>query len=136
MNVSTMILQAVITIASAIITTVLLPLLAQWLTSKTTNQKLQTAIHDLTQTVATVVDCTEQTMVSQLKADNRWNYETQSQVLNYAVEHIIENLSTSTTKWLEDNSTNITATVQQYVEAYIFSKKQEGTPNEDNSKNT
>jgi len=136
MNVSTMILQAVITIASAIITTVLLPLLAQWLTSKTTNQKLQTAIRDLTQTVATVVDCTEQTMVSQLKADNRWNYETQSQVLNYAVEHIIENLSTSTTKWLEDNSTNITATVQQYVEAYIFSKKQEGTSNEDNSKNT
>lgn len=136
MNVSTMILQAVITIASAIITTVLLPLLAQWLTSKTTNQKLQTAIRDLTQTVATVVDCTEQTMVSQLKADNRWNYETQSQVLNYAVEHIIENLSASTTKWLEDNSTNITATVQQYVEAYIFSKKQEGTSNEDNSKNT
>lgn len=136
MNVSTMILQAVITITSAIITTVLLPLLAQWLTSKTTNQKLQTAIRDLTQTVATVVDCTEQTMVSQLKADNRWNYETQSQVLNYAVEHIIENLSTSTTKWLEDNSTNITATVQQYVEAYIFSKKQEGTSNEDNSKNT
>ena len=136
MNVSTMILQAVITIASAMITTVLLPLLAQWLTSKTTNQKLQTAIRDLTQTVATVVDCTEQTMVSQLKADNRWNYETQSQVLNYAVEHIIENLSTSTTKWLEDNSTNITATVQQYVEAYIFSKKQEGTSNEDNSKNT
>ena len=136
MNVSTMILQAVITITSAIITTVLLPLLAQWLTSKTTNQKLQTAIRDLTQTVATVVDCTEQTMVSQLKADNRWNYEAQSQVLNYAVEHIIENLSTSTTKWLEANSTNITATVQQYVEAYIFSKKQEGTSNEDISKNT
>ena len=136
MNVSTMILEAVITIASAIITTVLLPLLAQWLTSKTTNQKLQTAIRDLTQTVATVVDCTEQTMVSQLKADNRWNYEAQSQVLNYAVEHIIENLSTSTTKWFEDNSTNITATVQQYVEAYIFSKKQEGTSNEDISKNT
>ena len=136
MNVSTMILQAVITITSAIITTVLLPLLAQWLTSKTTNQKLQTAIRDLTQTVATVVDCTEQTMVSQLKADNRWNYEAQSQVLNYAVEHIIENLSTSTTKWPEANSTNITATVQQYVEAYIFSKKQEGTSNEDISKNT
>lgn len=131
MTTSEMILQGAITILSAVITTVVLPLVAQWLISKTNNQKIQSAITEITQLVATTVSYVEQVWVQNYKKNGTWDDEAKEQVLELAINAIIENLSQSTTKWLEKTSDDPQELISHYIEAYIINNKQEGQPNED-----
>lgn len=131
MTTSEMILQGAITILSAVITTVVLPLVAQWLISKTNNQKIQSAITEITQLVATTVSYVEQVWVQNYKKNGTWDDEAKEQVLEVAINAIIENLSQSTTKWLEKTSNDPQELISHYIEAYIINNKQEGQPNED-----
>lgn len=132
MDVSATLLQAVVSIISAVITTVLLPLVAQYLISKTNNQKLQSAITEITQTVATTVSYIEQVWVTELKSNSNWTEETKKDVYRLAVNTVINNLSSATTNWLEKNSDDISEVIGQYVEAFILQSKQGGQPDENN----
>lgn len=113
-----------ISIFTTIITSVLLPTLANWLKSKTANESLQSVITDLTTTVQTAVNHYEQTMVVTLKKYGKWDSDAQRNVLESAVEEVIANLLDTTKKALEDNGQDIQNVVTRYIESYIQSKKQ------------
>lgn len=111
------------TVVSAATTTIVLPALARWLKSKSDSEVIKSGIDDLAQTTGTCVDYLEQTVVTELKAQNKWNSETQKEVLNMAIEHVITGLTNATKNTLEAG--NIHATVERYIEAYIQSKKKQ-----------
>lgn len=113
-----------VSIFTTIITSVLLPALANWLKSKTANESLQSVITDLTTTVQTAVNHYEQTMVVTLKKYGKWDSDAQRNVLESAVEEVIANLLDTTKKALEDNGQDIQNVVIRYIESYIQSKKQ------------
>lgn len=112
-----------ISIFTTIITSVLLPTLANWLKSKTANESLQSVITDLTTTVQTAVNHYEQTMVVTLKKYGKWDSDAQCKVLESAVEEVISNLLDTTKKTLEDNGQDIQNVVTRYIESYIQSQK-------------
>lgn len=112
-----------VSIFTTIITSVLLPALANWLKSKTANESLQSVITDLTTTVQTAVNHYEQTMVVTLKKYGKWDSDAQRNVLESAVEEVIANLLDTTKKALEDNGQDIQNVVTRYIESYIQSQK-------------
>lgn len=114
----------IITGLAAIITTVLLPKLNQWLKSKTENEKLQSVISDITTTVRTTVDELEQTMVSKYKEQGKWDVEAQKQVLSEAVQKVISGLLNSTKETLEENGVDVLNLIIRYIEAYIKKEKE------------
>lgn len=107
----------------AIITKVIIPAIAEWLKSKTTNTNMKTVIEDIEFTVRTCVDNLEQTAVAQYKANGSWNEETQKAVCALAIEDVMGSLLDLTKKTLADNDIEIVEYVRQHVEAYIQSKK-------------
>lgn len=117
------VISLVVTVLSAIITTVLLPAAASWLKSKTASEKLKSVIDDITITVKTSVEMLEQTTVKQLKADGKWNADTQAQVLQDAVTQVLNGLTTSTYNYLKEESDDLEGIVTRHIEAYIQSKK-------------
>ena len=125
MNISTTLIECAITIISAIITTVLLPLAAQYVSAKIQNQRLQSAVEDIVQCVATSVDFLEQTMVKQLKADGSWNTDSQKAVMEQALNTSVNMLSTSTLKWLKSNEKDAQEIAKYYIEANILNLKEE-----------
>lgn len=117
------IIELTFTVISATITIVLLPAVAAWLKSKTENQQLQSIITDIESAVATCVDHSEQTLVSSLKKEGKWNKETQSAVLESVTQSVINSLLDTTKQVVADNEINIETLVVQHIEAYIQSKK-------------
>lgn len=113
------VLELVLGLIAAIVTGVLLPKLAQLVTSKVQNETLNNVVFDLSNSAAVVVNYLEQTMVSQLKKDGKWNSETQKEVLDKAVELVLERLADKTISTLDKNSTNVTNLIVSYIEAYI-----------------
>lgn len=117
------IIELTFTVISATITIVLLPAVAAWLKSKTENQQLQSIITDIASAVSTCVDHSEQTLVSSLKKEGKWNKETQSAVLESVTQSVINSLLDTTKQVIADNGINIETLVVQHIEAYIQSKK-------------
>lgn len=117
------IIELTFTVISATITIVLLPAIAAWLRSKTDNEQIKSIITDISAAVATCVDHSEQTVVSQLKADNNWNKETQKEVLDTVTQNVIDSLLETTKKVVANNGIDIETLVIQHIEAYIQSKK-------------
>lgn len=113
------VLELVLGLIAAVVTGVLLPKLAQLVTSKVQNETLNNVVFDLSNSAAVVVNYLEQTMVSQLKKDGKWNSETQKEVLDKAVELVLERLADKTISTLDKNSTNVTNLIVSYIEAYI-----------------
>lgn len=113
------VLELVLGLIAAVVTGVLLPKLAQLVTSKVQNETLNNVVFDLSNSAAVVVNYLEQTMVSQLKKDGKWNSETQKEVLDKAVELVLERLADKTISTLDKNSTNVKNLIVSYVEAYI-----------------
>lgn len=112
-----------ISVFATIITSVVLPAFANWLKSKTENEKLQVLISDITATVQTAVNHYEQTTVSILKKCGEWDSDAQRAVLESAVNEVITNLLDTTKKALEDNGQDIYDVVTRYIESYIQSQK-------------
>lgn len=112
-----------ISVFAAIITSVVLPAFANWLKSKTENEKLQVLISDITATVQTAVNQYEQTTVSTLKKCGEWDSDAQRNVLESAVNEVITNLLDTTKETLESNGQDIYDVVTRYIESYIQSQK-------------
>lgn len=113
------VLELVLGLIAAVVTGVLLPKLAQLVTSKVQNETLNNVVFDLSNSAAVVVNYLEQTMVSQLKKDGKWNSKTQKEVLDKAVELVLERLANKTISTLDKNSINVTNLIVSYIEAYI-----------------
>ena len=114
------------TIFTTTVTTILIPALSKWLSSKTQNEKLQALIADITTTVQTSVNHLEQTSVAQFKATDAWSIETQKSALQAAVDEVIENLLDTTKKTISDNGIDIQELIKRHIESYIQSKKVNG----------
>lgn len=112
-----------ITIISSIITSVLLPAISTWIQSKIQNERMQSYVQDLTMTVATTVNCLEQTMVAQYKNDGNWNKETQQKVLDAAVKQVMDSVTMQTKQLIEDQRIDMQALVTRYIESYIIQQK-------------
>lgn len=135
-------IELTFTVISAVITIVLLPAVAAWLKSKTENQQIQSIIMDITSAVATCVDHSEQTLVSTLKQEGKWDKASQQAVLESVTQNVINSLLDTTKKVVADNSIDLQALVVQHIEAYILSKKNgievplPEIPIQDNAENT
>lgn len=112
-----------ITIISSIITSVLLPAISAWIQSKIQNERMQSYVQDITMTVATTVNCLEQTMVAQYKTDGNWNKETQQKVLDAAVKQVMDSVTMQTKQLIEDQRIDMQALVTRYIESYIIQQK-------------
>lgn len=112
-----------ITIISSIITSVLLPAISTWIQSKIQNERMQSYVQDITMTVATTVNCLEQTMVAQYKNDGNWNKETQQKVLDAAVKQVMDSVTMQTKQLIEDQCIDMQALVTRYIESYIIQQK-------------
>ena len=117
------VLSLAVTFVGATLTTIIIPAIANWLKYKTQHQKLQSVIDDITVTVTSSVDMLEQTVVNQLKADEKWDSKSQSEVLQSAITEVLNGLSRTTYQILKSESTDIEALIKRYIEAYIQSKK-------------
>ena len=116
-------IAGIITIISSIITSVLLPAISTWIQSKIQNERMQSYVQDITMTVATTVNCLEQTMVAQYKNDGNWNKETQQKVLDAAVKQVMDSVTMQTKKLIEDQCIDMQALVTRYIESYIIQQK-------------
>lgn len=122
-EITTKVVEIVIAAVSVLITTVLVPALSNWIKSKTENQKARTAIDSLSYAVNTAVDYVEQTMVTQLKKDGKWDTASQEVALQRAATIAMGQLSTAATDYLTKNGNDIKDTIIKYIEANILSKK-------------
>lgn len=116
-------IELVISILSTAITVVILPLVAKFLTAKINNEKINEAITDITNVVSRSVEFVEVRMVQQLKADGKWNSETQKEVLETAVETAMNDLSKVTIKNLKLTAPEIRDLLEKEIEKYILGKK-------------
>ena len=116
-------IELVFTVLATVIVSVLLPAVKAWLQSKTDNERIKSIINDVTSAVATCVDHAEQTMVSTLKAEGKWNPDTQQQVLDTVIENVVNSLLDNTKSIIENNNIDLEALISQHIEAYIQSKK-------------
>lgn len=112
-----------ITIISSIITSVLLPAISAWIQSKIQNERMQSYVQDITMTVATTVNCLEQTMVAQYKADGKWDTAAQEKVLETAVKQVMDSVTMQTKQLIEDQRIDMQALVTRYIESYIIQQK-------------
>lgn len=113
----------VFTLLTTIITTILIPLLSKWIISKTQNEQLKAVIADITETVRTSVNYLEQTSVAKYKSDGNWDIKSQREVLNIAVNEVMNNLLDTTKKIIKDNNINIYDLIVRHIESYIRSNK-------------
>lgn len=116
-------IELVISILSTAITVVILPLVAKFLMAKINNEKINEAITDITNVVSRSVEFVEVRMVQQLKADGKWNSETQKEVLETAVETAMNDLSEVTIKNLKLTAPEIRDLLEKEIEKYILGKK-------------
>jgi uncharacterized membrane protein len=114
-------IKAALGLAGTILTVVLIPKLTQYINSKIHNEKLNSVILDLSNSAAVVVSYLEQTMVTQLKEDGKWNSESQKAVLGKAVDLVIQRLAKKTITTLKNDSIDVIPLVTSYIEAQINS---------------
>lgn len=113
----------VFTLLTTIITIILIPLLSKWIISKTQNEQLKAVIADATETVRTSVNYLERTSVAKYKSDGNWDIKSQREVLNIAVNEVMNNLLDTTKKTIKDNNINIYDLIVRHIESYIRSNK-------------
>lgn len=106
-----------------LITAVLLPLITSALKSKIKNNQWANVIDEITNAVSTSVDCVQQTMVEQLKADGKFDKENQQDALKKAVELTLQSLSSTTKKAISDENIDIEQMLIKYIESAIINKK-------------
>lgn len=120
------VIQLGVLLIGGVITSVVIPALTKWINAKTSSQLLQSVIYELDQTAQQSVNYVQQTFVNQLKIDGKWNSDNQKEALKLAVEVCIQDLSTSTSRFLEREGTNIRELVERHIESRICKSKKEG----------
>lgn len=124
-EISVKLIEIVLSVIATVITAVLVPSLTSLIKSKTNDQKMKTAIDAVSNAVNLAVDYVEQTMVTQLKKDGKWNAESQEKALKKATDIAISQLTDSAYLYLLNNHKDIEETIIKYIEANIQNKKKE-----------
>lgn len=118
------IIEAVGAVVLVIVTSILLPRLQIAIENKIDNDEYNAAIDNVFNQVTTSVQYIEQTFVTQLKKDGKWNSETQKEALNKAIDAVLKNLSQSTMDYLTNNIDDVTGFIAQQIESKICSSKE------------
>lgn len=108
-----------IIIISGIVTKVIVPEISRRIKASTESELLKSAMDEMQKTAESVVGYLEQTTVKQLKADGKWNTESQQDVICDAIEMMISDLSIRTTDFVEENGADIRDIVERYLESAI-----------------
>lgn len=116
------IIEGLLTIGLLVITGILVPKLKELVDSKINNIKMQTATEELLKQVDVAVNYIEQTMVTQLKEEGKWDSQKQKKVLFKATKSVISNLSNSTIKYLSESRPDIEGMIVEYIESNISTK--------------
>lgn len=119
----TQVIEIVIATLTTVVVSVLLPKLRDYITSKIGNEKFKAAISEIETVVATSVQYVNQTLVDDLKKNNKWDAASQKEAFELALKTVMENLSTETKSYLAVNSDNIVDTLTKYIEAAVNKEK-------------
>lgn len=119
----TQVIEIVIATLTTVVVSVLLPKLRDYITSKIGNEKFKAAISEIETVVATSVQYVNQTLVDDLKKNNKWDAASQKEAFELALKTVMENLSTETKNYLAVNSDNIVNTLTKYIEAAVNKEK-------------
>lgn len=119
----TQVIEIVIATLTTLVVSVLLPKLRDYITSKIGNEKFKSAISEIETVVATSVQYVNQTLVDDLKKNNKWDAASQKEAFELALKTVMENLSTETKNYLAVNSDNIVNTLTKYIEAAVNKEK-------------
>lgn len=117
------ILELAFSVISLIVSGVMLPLFSDWVKSKIHNQKLVSAITDIERTVASCVECAEQTIVASLKSTDVWDKAAQQSVFEDVCSNVKDALLSSTLKFLEDNDVDTDGMIETHIESYLQNRK-------------
>lgn len=118
------IIQAALGLAVTILTVVLIPKAVQLINSRIQNEQLKTVVDDVANSASIVIKYLEQTTVKQMKKDGRWNSETQKQVLEEAVQLVMDRLANKTMRILENEIFDVEELITSYIEAAIYDDNQ------------
>lgn len=119
----TQVIEIVIATLTTVVVSVLLPKLRDYITSRIENEKFKAAISEIETVVATSVQYVNQTLVDDLKKNNKWDAASQKEAFELALKTVMENLSTETKSYLAVNSDNIVNTLTKYIEAAVNKEK-------------
>lgn len=119
----TQVIEIVIATLTTVVVSVLLPKLRDYITSKIGNEKFKAAISEIETVVATSVKYVNQTLVDDLKKNNKWDAASQKEAFELALKTVMENLSTETKSYLAVNYDNIVNTLTKYIEAAVNKEK-------------
>ncbi len=128
MELQTIILGAIGTIVTALVTWGVERLIA-WLNTKIKNNKALKYLTEAIDVVQTVVKATFQTYVENLKNQNIFTEEAQKEALNKAVTQAKATLSAETQKYITENFGDLTEWIKLQIEATLYdlkNKAQEG----------
>lgn len=122
MQISETVLAWVLSILSAIITTVLLPMLVNYINSKTTNAKIQLVVSELGTTVSSAVSYVNQTYVDALKAEGKFDDVAKQEARKMCIDYIKQTLSDSVKKIIGEEGIDFQALLIKHIEAEINKK--------------
>ena len=118
--------EIVLSIISAVVTTVVLPLitlggtrLIQLLNQKIKDAKTRNLLTGLTEIVERVVRSVTQTYVESLKKDGKFDQEAQLKALTLAKETILKELNEETKSFIETNYGSVDSFITSQIESTI-----------------
>lgn len=119
----TQVIEIVIATLTTVVVSVLLPKLKEYITSRIENEKFKSAISEIETVVSTSVQYVNQTLVDDLKKNNKWDAASQKEAFELALKTVMENLSHETEAYLAANSDNMVNTLTKYIEAAVNKEK-------------
>lgn len=117
------IIEGLLTLALLVVTGIIIPKVKELISSKINNTIMNAAISEMLMQVDVAVTYVEQTMVTQLKADGKWDTENQKKALDTAVNTVLSNLSESALSYFQSNTDNLVKTITNYIESNIAKSK-------------
>jgi predicted PurR-regulated permease PerM len=122
--------EIVITIIGAIVTAIILPLIAlggkaliNYINNKIKDEKLKAALTQAVELAEKSVDMIAQTYVDDLKKKGEFTANTQTAALNYALDNAKKLLAPEVTALIAANVGNLDDYLKTAMEAYIKNKK-------------
>lgn len=98
-------------------------LLVTWLKEKIKNDKLRSAVLQVTELVENSVAAVNQTFVDQLKEDGVFNKEKQEEALKIALNQVLTSATATVLELIEKNYGDVVSYVVNLIESTINKKK-------------
>ncbi|MDR2047439.1 MAG: hypothetical protein LBP79_06070 [Clostridiales bacterium] len=122
--------EIVITIIGAVVTAVVLPLIAlggkallNYINTKIKDEKLKTALTQAVELAEKSVDMIAQTYVDELKKKGEFDANTQTAALNYALENAKNLIAPEAATLIAANVGNLDDYLKTIIESYIKTNK-------------